>query len=123
MICGWKLFAASVASTPSWAVSTSLPLSFNIKAIEDAERAQSDIRSLAPLPEIAAADVEPGDSGAPDGPDGGSEGGRAVREGGLPLTGLLGAAREVGLAVAVEVADLHVDPSHAGAPGAPQSGV
>src|SRR5437899_773048 len=63
-----------------------------------------------PLRKIAAADVEPVDGSAPGGPEGGGEGGAAVGEGSEPLAGPFGAAGDVGLAVAVEVADLDVDP-------------
>src|SRR5437879_65726 len=69
--------------------------------------------------QISHADVDPGDPG---GPEGGVEGRAAVGQADVPAAVFQGAADDVGLAVAVEVADLNIDPGGGGAPARPLAG-
>ncbi len=63
--------------------------------------------------------INPIGVGAPGVPEGSGEGIAAVGDAGIPLAGLQPAAGDVGLAVAREIADLNVYPSHIGIPGGP----
>src|SRR5207237_672903 len=74
---------------------------------------------LAVAVEVADFDVDPGHRGAPGVPGGGGEGGTAIGNRHPPAPGLLDAAGNIGLAVAVKVADLDGAPGDARGPAAP----
>src|SRR5260370_23089401 len=78
------------------------------------------LRFFCPLTKIVGVDIAPGDGGGPGGPEGGGGTGGAGGEAGPPLAGLQDAGGDVGLAVAVKVADLDVDPGDGGVPNGPE---
>src|SRR5262249_7604251 len=68
--------------------------------------------------EVADLDIDPGDGGAPRGPEGGGE--RGARGNAQPtLAGVLKAGGKVRVALAVEIAGNDIDPSNARAPSIP----
>src|SRR4029077_19796634 len=68
---------------------------------------------------LAQPHIHPCDAGAPGGPERSRERG-AIGQPGVPLAVLQGPADDVGLAVVIEVTDLHVDPGRTGAPAGPE---